>query len=240
MRFKCKVSYDGTLFHGFQAQNNQRTIQGVIEEALLEICKRKIRIHPSGRTDKGAHALGQVFHFDTEINIADWSLKKAINSLLPSDVYIKDVKIASDDFHARYDAKSKEYRYIIDLNEYNPLENNYRYFYKYKIDSKKIKDASKIFVGRHDFNAFTKTKNKNTIRTIYSIDFKTKNNVIYLDFHGDGFLHNMVRIIVGMLLEVGRGKIDKADLKHILESKNRQLALKIVPASGLYLVNVKY
>lgn len=240
MRFKCKVVYDGTFFHGFQVQTDKRTIQGVIEEALLKICKKKVRIHPSGRTDKGAHALGQVFHFDTEIKIEDWSMKRAINSLLPSDVYIKDVKHIRDDFHARYDTISKKYRYIIDLNEYNPLENNYRYFYNYKIDIKKIKSARKIFIGKHDFKAFTKNKSENTIRTIYSIDFKMKNKIIYIDFHGDGFLHSMIRIIIAMLLEVGRGKITKADLKMILESKNRILTPKIVPASGLYLLKVKY
>lgn len=241
MRYKCITSYDGTNFYGFQVQNNLRTVQNEIEKALLSICKRDIRIHPAGRTDSGVHALGQVFHFDSNIKIEPRNMKKAINSLLSSDIYIKDVETVSNDFHARYDAKSKVYKYLIDLNEYNPLKNNYCYNYNYKINIDKIVDVSKIFIGNHDFKAFTKNhKMTNTIRNIYSIDFEVVNNLITITFHGDGFLHNMIRIIVAMLLEVGRGKITKNELIDVLESCDRRRAPKLAPASGLYLYEVEY
>ncbi|HHU56447.1 MAG TPA: tRNA pseudouridine(38-40) synthase TruA [Acholeplasmataceae bacterium] len=241
MRYKCIVSYDGTNFHGFQTQRGLRTVQDEIENVLEIVLKNKIRIHPAGRTDSGVHAYGQVFHFDSNIHITEKSMRKAINSRLPGDIYIKSVEIISDDFHARYSAKSKIYHYLLDLGEYNPLLNNYRYFYKYPLDLNKVIEASKIFIGQHDFASFTKNhKVDNTVRNIFSIDFEIDFPLVTIKFHGDGFLHNMVRIIVAMLLEVGRGKITIDELITIKEAKNRRLAPKLAPPQGLYLIEVKY
>ena len=242
MRYKCIVSYDGTCFHGFQVQPNLRTVQEEIEKVLQIICKKKITIFPSGRTDTGVHAIGQVFHFDTEIDMGEWNMKNAINSRLPRDIYIKEVSKVSLDFHARFSSKRKEYHYIIGLDEYNPLRKNYVYYPPFKnFDIDKMKDASSIFVGEHDFKSFTKNhKIENTVRTIYSINFEKTEDTLIIKFIGNGFLHNMVRILVAMLFMVGIGKLSKDDLKSILDKKNRVYAPKIAPSNGLYLYEVKY
>lgn len=241
MRYKCIVMYDGTNFHGFQIQEELRTVQLEIENVLKIITKVPTKIYPAGRTDTGVHAYNQVFHFDTDVVMKEYQMKNAINSRLPRDIYIKKVEIVDENFHARYNAKIKEYHYIIDLGEYNPLLTNYRYYYKHKLDINKMIDASKIFIGTHDFKAFTKNhKIENTVRTIYSIDFDINDKVITIKFKGNGFLHNMVRIIVAMLIEVGNDRKTKEDLENILASKNRLLAPKTAPANALYLVNIEY
>lgn len=241
MRYKCIVMYDGTNFHGFQIQEDLRTVQLEIENVLKIITKVPTKIYPAGRTDTGVHAYNQVFHFDTDVEMKEYQMKNAINSRLPRDIYVKKVEIVDENFHSRYNAKIKEYHYIIDLNEYNPLLTNYRYYYKHKLDINKMIDASKIFVGTHDFKAFTKNhKIENTVRTIYSIDFDINDKVITIKFKGNGFLHNMVRIIVAMLIEVGNDRKTKEDLENILVSKNRLLAPKTAPANALYLVNIEY
>lgn len=241
MRYKCIVMYDGTNFHGFQIQEELRTVQLEIENVLKIITKVPTKIYPAGRTDTGVHAYNQVFHFDTDVVMKEYQMKNAINSRLPRDIYIKKVEIVDENFHARYNAKIKEYHYIIDLGEYNPLLTNYRYYYKHKLDIDKMIDASKIFIGTHDFKAFTKNhKIDNTIRTIYSIDFEIIDKEIIIKFKGNGFLHNMVRIIVAMLIEVGNDRKTKEDLENILASKNRLLAPKTAPANALYLVNIEY
>lgn len=242
MRYKCICSYDGTNFHGFQTQTNLRTVQEEIENVLKIICKKEVTIYPSGRTDTGVHAYGQVFHFDTEIEMGNWNMKNAINSRLPRDIYIKDVEKVSEEFHARFSAKSKEYHYKIALDEFDPLKKNYLYYPSYKnFDIDKMIEASLIFIGEHDFKSFTKNhKIENTVRTIYSIDFVKEENVLVIKFKGNGFLHNMVRILVAMLFMVGIGKLSKSDLESILAQKNRQLAPKTAPANGLYLYKVNY
>ncbi len=242
IRYKCVVSYDGTMFHGFQVQTNLRTVQEEIENVLKIICKKKTTIYPSGRTDTGVHAYGQVFHFDTEIDMPERNMQNAINSRLPRDIYIRNVEKVTKDFHARFSSKQKEYHYLIGLDEYNPLRKNYVFYPSYKnFDIDKMIEASKIFIGEHDFKTFTKNhKIENTIRTIYSIEFVQTEDTLIIKFKGNGFLHNMVRILVAMLFEVGLNKITKDNLKTILEQKNRAYAPKIAPANGLYLYEVKY
>lgn len=242
IRYKCIVSYDGTMFHGFQVQTNLRTVQEEIENVLKIICKKKITIYPSGRTDTGVHAYGQVFHFDTEIDMPERNMQNAINSRLPRDIYIRNVEKVNQDFHARFSSIRKEYHYLIGLDEYNPLRKNYVFYSPYKnFDIDKMIEASEIFIGEHDFKSFTKNhKIENTIRTIYSIEFVKTEDTLTIKFIGNGFLHNMVRILVAMLFEVALNKISKKELKTILERKNRVYAPKIAPANGLYLYEVKY
>ena len=237
MRYKCVVAYDGTCFHGFQIQNDLRTVQLEIENVLKIIAKKEVKISSAGRTDTGVHALNQVFHFDLDIKMKDWQMQNALNSRLPRDIYIRCVEIVSDKFHSRYDAVSKEYHYLIDLGEYNPINTNYRH----KLDIDKMIDASKVYIGEHDFSSFTKNhKNENNVRKIYDISFERTGTLVTIKFIGNGFLHNMVRIMVAMLIEVGRGKITKEDLVDILDAKNRKKAPKIAPANALYLMNIKY
>ena len=241
MRYKCIVAYDGTNFHGFQVQGELRTVQSEIEAVLLIITKTKTRIHASGRTDTGVHANGQVFHFDTDIIMPPENMQNAINSRLPKDIYIRNSEHVNDDFHSRFSAKSKVYRYLIDLGVYNPLLINYRYYYHYPVNLEQMIIASECLIGEHDFKAFTKNHHlTNSTRTIYSLDIIKSGNLITITFHGDGFMHNMVRIIVAMLLEVARGKITPSDFNNILESKNRKKAPKLAPPNGLYLEKVIY
>lgn len=241
MRYKAVVMYDGTMFHGFQIQEDLRTVQKEIEDVLKVVTKKETKIYPAGRTDTGVHAIGQVFHFDYEVEMQEWQIKNAINSRLPKDIYIKSIGIVDDEFHSRYQATKKHYQYIINLNEFNPLNKNYCYYYKYKLDINKMIEASKVFIGEHDFKSFTKNhKIENTIRTIYDINFDIKDNVIKINFIGNGFLHNMVRIIVAMLLEVGNGRFTIEYLQEAMENKNRKYAPKLAPANGLYLMGVFY
>lgn len=241
MRYKCIVSYDGSAFHGFQVQGNLRTVQDEIEKVILIIAKKKIRIHSAGRTDTGVHAFGQVFHFDTTIEMGEWNMQNALNSRLPRDIYIRDVKKVDQAFHSRFSAVEKTYHYLIDVGEYNPIYAKYRYFYPYPIDIEQLKNALSIFIGTHDFKTFTKNhKLTDTVRTIHDITLIQQDTLITLVFRGNGFMHNMVRIIVAMLLEVARGKLNIEELKTRLEEKNRRLAPKTAPAEGLYLIKVDY
>lgn len=242
MRYKCIVTYDGTMFHGFQTQPNLRTVQEEIEKVLLQINKKKTIVYSSGRTDAGVHAIGQVFHFDSDIIMEEKNMANAINSRLPKDIYITSVEKVSSDFYARFSAKAKEYHYLIDFGPYDPLKRNYRYYFRYKNFSLELfKEAGKLFLGEHDFKAFTKNHNlENTVRTIYSISFEEEGTLLKIKVIGSGFMHNMVRIMVAMMLEVGKKNITIEDLKNIIEDKDRRKAPKIAPANGLYLYKVFY
>lgn len=242
MRYKCLVSYDGTHFHGFQAQQELRTVQKEIEDVLFVIMKKPIAIHCSGRTDTGVHAIGQVIHFDCDIDMGNWNMQNAINSRISKDIYIRSVEKVDDRFHARVDAIKKEYHYIIDFGEFNPLLRNYRYYCRYhNVDREFMEQAAKLYIGEHDFRSYTKNKKKeNTIREIFSIDFVWDLDLLTIKIVGSGFLHNMVRILVAMWLEAARGKYSLEDLKAITEQKNRVFAPKIAPANGLYLYKVYY
>ena len=160
MRFLIKFSYDGTNYSGYQSQPGLNTIQECLENALTKINNnKKTTITSTGRTDKGVHARVQYAHCDIDVDITEYKLKRAMNSNLPDDIHVIETKIVSDDFHARYNVKSKEYKYYINLGEYNPLERNYVFQYNYKLNIDKMKDAIKYLVGEHDFRAFV-TDNK--------------------------------------------------------------------------------
>ena len=241
MRYKCIVEYDGTNFHGFQVQNDLRCVQSEIEAALLIITKKKTKIYGAGRTDAGVHAYGQVFHFDFDVVMKPEFMKNAINCRLPNDIHILKVEHVSNNFHARFGALAKTYEYLMDFGEIDPLKVNYRWYYKYKLNINLLKDSSKVFVGTHDFKAITKNhKLENTIRTIYSIDFEEEGTLLKIKFRGNGFLHNQVRIMVAMMVEVARGKITISDLENVLKSLDRKKAPKTAPANGLYLMNIEY
>ena len=242
MRYKCICSYDGSMCHGFQVQGELRTVQKEIEDVLEIIHKRKVTIYPSGRTDTAVHAIGQVFHFDSEIDMREWNMQNAINSRLPKDIYISSVEKVSEEFHARFSALKKEYHYKINLGDYDPLKRNYYYWTYYKnINYDLMEEASKIFIGTHDFQTFTKNHDiDNTVRTIYELEFIYSGDELVIRIICNGFLHNMVRIIVAMLYEVGKGNITISDLEKALSMRDRKYAPKIAPANGLYLYKVYY
>ena len=246
MKYFMTFSYDGTNFNGYQKQPRKRTVQREIEDVLKEINDNKsVTISASGRTDAGVHALNQKAHFNMDIKISPERLIKGMNSLLPSDIYVKNICNVDDDFHARFDAIGKEYIYIINMGEYNPIERNYVYQYCKKLDVAAMERGLKYLEGTHDFKSFVKTDEKITdyVRTISQaiLTRDTKDiNKLVITFVGTGFLRYMVRNMVGLIIEVGEGKRKPEDIISIFESKNRRVAGKTAPSCGLYLRNVFY
>lgn len=244
MRMKCTISYDGTGFAGYQVQPNKRTVQGDIEAALARIHKgESVKINASGRTDAGVHAKGQVIHFDTSLKLPEDKWIVALNSHLPDDIVMHQMKRTSDDFHARFDALRKEYRYFIRLSKLrDPFSRQYAYHYKYPINVKMMEKAAETLIGTYDFTSFCSAKTEviDKVRTLETIDFFEENGFLVIRFIGNGFLYNMVRILVGTLLEVGQGEREPNSLKEILEKKDRRFAGKTAPGHGLYLWEVCY
>lgn len=243
-RYKCTISYDGTLFSGYQVQPNKRTVQSEMESALKKLHKGlEVKITASGRTDAGVHAKGQVFHFDTPLTIPDERWIKALQSLLPEDIAVLRVERASNDFHARFDASGKEYRYFVQLSSLNdPFTRNFRYQYRYPLHISKMREAAIHLIGTHDFTSFcsAKTEVEDRIRTIHVLDILEEEDQLVFRFVGNGFLYNMVRILVGTLIEVGRGIRDPEDIPNVIDQKDRNSAGKTAPPQGLYLWEVFY
>lgn len=244
-KIKCTIAYDGTNFNGYQVQPGKRTVQGELEKALEKVHKGvTVRIQASGRTDTGVHAKGQTIHFDTELNIPGNSWKKALNALLPDDIYVVSSEIAHEDFHARYDVVEKEYRYYI-LNKREPdiFNRYYIHHFPYPLNIEAIQAACTEFVGTHDFTTFSSAKatvKGNKIRTLFEVSCKQQDDRLEFIFRGSGFLYNMVRILVGTLLDVGQGRVHPKDIHQMLEARDRGLAGKTAPAHGLYLWKVTY
>jgi tRNA pseudouridine38-40 synthase len=243
-RIKCTLSYDGTHFSGYQIQPGKRTVQGELERVLEQMHKGKaIRATASGRTDAGVHAYGQVIHFDTFLSLSADQWKKALNAQLPDDIVIKDVQEAGPSFHARFSAKAKEYRYKVRIaQERDVFLRNYCYHYPYPLDMEAMRRALRLMEGTHDFTSFcsAKTNIDDRIRTIYQADMAVDQEMLEFRLIGNGFLYNMVRIIVGTILEVGQGKRSADSISTILEAKDRRYAGPTAPPQGLYLWKVYY
>ncbi|MEH7124720.1 tRNA pseudouridine(38-40) synthase TruA [Bacillus sp. JJ1773] len=243
-RFKCLVAYDGTLFSGYQVQPNKRTVQRELENALKKIHKgADIKVSASGRTDAGVHAKGQVIHFDSELNIPlpKWDI--ALNSLLPDDVVVLSTEEAEGGFHARFDAKGKEYRYVMSLStKRDPFSRNYAFQYPYPLNISAMKEAAAYLMGTHDFTSFcsAKTEVEDKVRELKEIVLIEGQGSLEFRFVGNGFLYNMVRILVGTLLEVGAGERSPNSMADILEKRDRSFAGRTAPAQGLYLWKVFY
>ena len=243
MRFLIKFSYDGTNYNGFQKQPGLNTIEEEIEKALTKINdNKKARIVATGRTDKKVHALCQYGHTDIDVNITEKKLKRALNSNLPNDIHVIDAKIVSNNFHARYNVKEKTYKYLINIGEYNPLERNYVFQYNHSLNIDAMKEAIKLFEGKHDFRSFvTDNQEKaNCIRTITFTNVEIKKDKLTITFTGNGFLRYQVRNMVGILIKVGENKILPSSISEILEAKDRTKAGKTAPPEGLYLTNIKF
>lgn len=241
MRYKMIISYDGTFFHGFQRQTSLISVQEEIEKVLSIVFKSKIVIHGAGRTDAGVHALGQVAHFDAEQKIPTDGLKKVLNKNLFPHIYIKDIDYVDKEFHAQKSAIAKEYHYFVSINEFDPTKSSHVLFFHDRIDINKIREAMKYIVGTHDFKTFAKVNlKKNTVRTIYNFDLDINDGVLEFKIKGDGFLYNMVRIIVALMLKVGEGRFEPEHIKEILDGKDRHLAPFVIAPQGLYLWEVFY
>lgn len=240
MRYFMRFSYNGSKFNGFQKQVDKRTVQGDLESDLSKIFNENIRVVASGRTDAGVHAYNQCLHFDSSKEVDFDKLKFSLNSLL-HNIYVKELYSVPDDFHARYDCTKKEYIYKINVGEFDPIYEEYIYQYNKSLDIEKMKDACMYLIGEHDFRSFTSLDyEKNCVRTIYSIDISIENDIIYIDFVGNGFLKYMVRNMVGLLIEVGSNNRNVEDVKKILDSMDRKEAGICAPSMGLYLANVYY
>ncbi|MBM7573060.1 tRNA pseudouridine(38-40) synthase TruA [Aquibacillus albus] len=243
-RIQCIISYDGTNFSGYQIQPNGRTVQAEVEKALTRMHKGlPIRVIASGRTDARVHAVGQVIHFDTSLNIPIQNWRQAFNALLPEDIRVKEVKRASNEFHARYDVVEKEYRYFI-LNTENEdvFLRNYTYHVRQPLDMKAMSEACDYLEGTHDFTSFcaANTSVKDKTRTLYDVSCFQEDGKVVFVFKGSGFLYNMVRILVGTLIEVGKGKRPPLNMKRVIDLQDRGAAGKTAPPQGLYLWNVNY
>lgn len=243
-RLKLIISYDGTNFYGYQRQPNKRTVQSELQQVLYQMHKSdQLRIFASGRTDAGVHAMGQVIHFDTHLTIPPDVFKKALNVQLPYDIRVMDAEEVDEDFHARFSAKGKRYRYIWDCAEVqSPFRRNFAVHTGKKPDVKKMQEGAKYILGTHDFTSFcaARTEVEDKVREIYSLEFEWHDEELHMVIEGNGFLYNMVRIIAGTLWEVGTGRRAPDSIGQIIASKDREKAGKTAPAHGLYLEKVYY
>lgn len=242
-RYLCICSYDGSNFVGWQIQPNKRSVSEEIQIALKQFHKKDVEICGCSRTDALVHASGQCFHFDSDLLITEDKMKQAINTFLPDDIKIEKCMIVANDFHARYLAQSKEYEYLINNGEYNIFERNHQTFVNKPLDVDKMVEASKVFVGEHDFTSFnTSTLNNfpNQIREIYSIEITKEEDLISIKYHGNGFLRYMVRMISQVLIEVGLDRISISDVKAMLDAKNKQACRYKALPNGLYLRRINY
>ncbi|MBU4333786.1 MAG: tRNA pseudouridine(38-40) synthase TruA [Candidatus Omnitrophica bacterium] len=247
---KLTIEYDGTNFQGWQIQkNDSRTVQGSIENALKTIFKKNIKLYGSGRTDSGVHALGQVANFKISTSMSTDEITKALNGNIPKDIAILKTEDVSKDFHAQYSAKIKTYRYTILCRKNRcAQQRNYCLHYPGKLNIRSMKEEAKSLLGEKNFKSFQasdpakKAKNlkDNTVRTISDINIKRKADLLIIEITANGFLYKMVRNIVGTLLEVGRGKLEKGCICNILAKKDRNCAAFTAKAHGLSLISVKY
>ena len=243
-KVKCTLSYDGSKYGGFQVQANSVTVQELIQAALEKVAKERIIIHASGRTDAGVHARGQVFHFQTscQVPLERWSF--ALNSLLPDDIAILAAEEVPGTFHSRFDVVEKTYRYcLMNRKVHDVFYRNYAWHIPVLLNVDAMKQAAVYLIGEHDFTSFCSTRSivENKVRHVYEILIEEESEgKIWISIRGNGFLYNMVRIIVGTLVQVGLGKRNSNGIIAILEAKDRKQAGETAPAHGLFLWEVKY
>ncbi|ADD03174.1 tRNA pseudouridine synthase A [Thermoanaerobacter italicus Ab9] len=237
------VQYDGTNYHGWQLQKNAITVQEVLQKAIKKVTGEEVNLIGASRTDTGVHALYQVANFKTNTKMPAEKLPYALNSVLPDDIVITQAKDVEDSFHARYSAKRKRYKYIILNRKFRmPTMRNYCWHISYPLNVEKMKKAATYLIGTHDFSAFkaSGSSKTSTIRTVYDLIIEKNEDFINIEIEADGFLYNMVRIIVGTLSYVGLGKIGENEVYHILASKDRTKAGITAPPQGLYLIKIIY
>ncbi|MCD7731386.1 MAG: tRNA pseudouridine(38-40) synthase TruA [Oscillospiraceae bacterium] len=240
---KALMSYKGTAYHGFQRQENAVGIQNILEEKLSYLTDGDVKVNGCSRTDSGVHANEYCFSFKTEHSIPCSNLVRGMNSLLPDDIAIKSCEDVSDDFHARYSCIGKEYVYLI-LNSptKNPFLSDRAFYYPYRLDVPLIEENAADFVGTHNFTSFCGIagQKENSVRTVEYFRVEQSENLVKLIVKGDGFLYNMVRIMVGTLIYINEGRIQPGSIPAIIAAENRNLAGKTAVPYGLYLNRVYY
>jgi tRNA pseudouridine38-40 synthase len=239
MNYVIEIAYDGSKFYGFQRLNEEMSVQKALEEALTVINKQSVEVKGAGRTDRGVHANGQCVSFKLDIDIDTNGLKRALNSLLKPYIYVKDVRVVDENFHARFSVVKKKYIYRINLGEFNPQIEDYVYQSEYKLDVDKMKEVSKLYLGVHDFHNFVSGEREDSTCVVYNINFNQEDDILTIEFVGKSFYRYMVRNLVGMMIEVGRGKDTIDKVKRMLESEEDFNGFT-APANGLYLEKIEY
>ena len=241
---KLLIEYDGTNYQGWQVQPKGQTIQGILEEKLGLLTGEPVQLFGSGRTDSGVHALGQVAHFKTHSRMDIRTIQRAMNSLLPPDIVIQKVEEVDEGFHARKHSKSKVYEYrILNRNLRSVFDRGYVWHIPQKLNLTEMKKATQSIIGEHDFAAFRTVGSpaRTTVRKVIRAEWKRgRDGIICFEIEANGFLKQMVRSIIGTLVEIGKGKMKAEDLRRIMNSKDRKKAGPTAPAQGLFLKEVKY
>lgn len=242
---RVEIEYDGTNYCGWQVQSSSQkaSIQETIEQTIRKILNEKVKIIGSGRTDAGVHAKAQVANFRIKSRISLARLQEGLNALLPEDIAITAIKEAVPDFHSRFSAKSKIYRYtILNSQHRSAFLRNSAFFCRYPLDIKLMQQEARALLGRHNFRAFcaAQGKGKNPFKTIKKITVARRSSLVNIEIEADGYLYNMVRNIAGTLIDVGRGRLLAGSVQKILAHRNRAKAGPTAPASGLCLFKVKY
>lgn len=244
INYKVTVSYDGSQYCGWQTQHKNNSVQEAIEQALYKLYNEEINITASGRTDAKVHAIGQVFnYYITDKNIEVNKIKQALNTFLPKSIRIKNVAVASDDFHARFSAKSKKYEYYLCKNKDIPFIENYMGKEEKKLDLKQMEQCCTLFIGEHDFTSFTSSKIhelKNRVRTITSLSIEDCGYYYKFTIVGTSFLRYMVRMIVQTIIECGKHNISLNDVQYMIDAKDKEACRYKAEANGLYLAAVYY
>lgn len=242
MKIKAIVEYLGTSYHGWQKQINERSVQEEIEKVLSQILNTPTSIYGSGRTDAGVHAKGQTFHFELNKDIDLDRLLYSSNMLLPSDIHIKSFEVVDDDFHARFSAKKKHYKYLINTGDKNPFNFDRTLYYPYPFNIIILIECFDLFIGTHNYQDFTSKEEDedNFIRTIDSIDVTQEEDVLSIDIVGNGFMRYMIRNIIGTCLAIASDKEDISYIKRHLDSTSREIVSYKASSEGLYLIDVIY
>ena len=257
MRYKIRLSYDGSAFCGWQIQNNARTLQGELEKALSTLLGSPVQVTGAGRTDSDVNAIGYIAHFDVpdEVSVEAAHLCYKLNAMLPREMAVHEVSVASEDFHARFDARMREYHYFIHFRK-DPFCEKYSYRMRYPLDIEKMNEAAGHILGEHDFSCFEKVggNNATSICTVTEAVWKTyrpmhadmmgvpceEGDYIVFRIRANRFLRNMVRAVVGSLIEVGRGKKEPSWIAQLIESGSRSDAGSSVPGNALFFTGAEY
>jgi len=241
---KLIIEYDGTNYQGWQVQPEGPTIQGMLEEKLSRLTGERVHLIGSGRTDSGAHALGQVAHFKTQSRMDICTIQRALNSLLPPDIVIQKIEEVDEGFHARKHSKSKVYEYrILNRNLRSAFHRGYVWYIPQKLNLTKMKKATQNLIGEHDFSSFRSvgTPTRTAVRRVIRAEWKRgRDGIIRFEIEANGFLKQMVRAIVGTFVEVGKGRMKASDFRKIMNSRDRKNAGPTAPAQGLFLKEIKY
>ncbi|HVT12189.1 MAG TPA: tRNA pseudouridine(38-40) synthase TruA [Fimbriimonadaceae bacterium] len=244
MRLKFIVAYDGTDFRGWAISPGHRTVQDVLTQAIHRVSGEQVEVIGASRTDSGAHAKGQVCHFDTEVPIPVHDWPRVVNRILPADVSVLSASRVGPDFHSRFCAEDRWYRYRIRIGGRDPFESRYAYDHGRPLDLEMMQAAGKLLEGRHDFRAFTEELQPhidNTVRTLRRVDVKSVHDEIWIEIGGTAFLRGMMRRISGALLEIGAGRRDPDTMPDLLGEKREGMHWPVVlPAKGLTLIRVRY